>query len=75
MTWILMWWHLIFKTYLHKLPKPILMHALNPYFKAAMSRETNIRKSIDEQAVPTQSVSGKGLMLDLHFSETPPHTS
>ena len=41
-------------------PEPILTHALNPYFEGAMLTETNVRKSIEEQALPLRSASGKG---------------
>ncbi|KAA1475155.1 RhoGAP-domain-containing protein [Dentipellis sp. KUC8613] len=37
----------IFKAYLRELPEPILTHALNPYFEAAMIAETNARKGED----------------------------
>ena len=61
-------------------PEPILTHALNPYFEAAMSRETSVRKSTDEQAVPARSVNGKGPMPtsrshDGHSLRKPPSLS
>ena len=45
-----------------------------------MSRETNVRKSVDEQATPTRSVSGKGPMQssrshDGHSLRKPPSLS
>ena len=61
-------------------PEPILTHALNPYFETAMSREVNVRKSIDEQAAPARNVSGKGPMpssrsYDSHSLRKPPSLS
>ena len=57
-------------------PEPILTHALNPYFEAAMLTETNVRKSIEEQAVPSRSVSGKGSSaLDVRSLRKPPSLS
>ncbi|KAI0305522.1 hypothetical protein B0F90DRAFT_1815135 [Multifurca ochricompacta] len=53
----------IFKTYLRELPEPILTHALNPYFEVAMLTETNVRKSIEEQAAPVRKLGGKGPSL------------
>lgn len=53
----------IFKTYLRELPEPILTHALNPYFEAAMLTETNVRKSIEEQEAPMRKMGGKGPSL------------
>lgn len=52
----------IFKTFLRELPEPILTHALNPYFEAAMLTETNVRKSIEEQESPVRKL-GKGPSL------------
>ncbi|KAH8979226.1 hypothetical protein EDB86DRAFT_3089293 [Lactarius hatsudake] len=52
----------IFKTFLRELPEPILTHALNPYFEAAMLTETNVRKSIEEQESPVRKL-GTGSSL------------
>ncbi|KAI9461222.1 hypothetical protein BJY52DRAFT_1117257 [Lactarius psammicola] len=52
----------VFKTYLRELPEPILTHALNPYFEAAMLTETNVRKSIEEQEAPVR-ILGRGPSL------------
>ncbi|KAH9956913.1 hypothetical protein BC827DRAFT_1157555 [Russula dissimulans] len=70
----------IFKTYLRELPEPILTHALNRYFEVAMLAETNVRKSIEEQAAPPRSISGKGPSLpsgphDAHSLRKPPSLS
>ncbi|KAI0256190.1 hypothetical protein BJV78DRAFT_1278730 [Lactifluus subvellereus] len=51
----------VFKTYLRELPEPILTHALNRYFEAAMLTETNIRKSIEEAAVSARTVGRPSL--------------
>jgi len=57
-------------------PEPILTHALNRYFEAAMLTETNVRKSIEEQAVPSRSVSGKGSSAhDVRSLRKPPSLS
>ncbi|KAF8271251.1 hypothetical protein EI94DRAFT_1797234 [Lactarius quietus] len=53
----------VFKTYLRELPEPILTHALNPYFEAAMLTETNARKSIEEQGAPVRKLGGRGPSL------------
>ncbi|KAI9509177.1 hypothetical protein F5148DRAFT_797744 [Russula earlei] len=70
----------VFKTYLRELPEPILTHALNHYFEAAMLTETNVRKSIEEQAAPARNVSGGGSSLpsgpqDGHSLRKPPSLS
>ncbi|KAH9994977.1 hypothetical protein BJV74DRAFT_795355 [Russula compacta] len=70
----------IFKTYLRELPEPILTHALNPYFEAAMLTETNVRKSFEGQAAPVRSIGRKGPSLpsgpqDGHSLRKPPSLS
>ena len=45
-------------TCVQTVPEPILTDALNPYFEAAMSRDTDIINSVDEQAAPARSING-----------------
>ncbi|KAI0066242.1 RhoGAP-domain-containing protein [Artomyces pyxidatus] len=69
----------VFKAYLRELPEPILTHALNPFFEAAMIAETNARKS-EETNSPTPKGGARGPSLpsgprDGHALRKPPSLS
>jgi hypothetical protein len=44
-------------------PEPILTHALNPYFEAAMLTETKIGKSFEVKEAPVRKLGRKGPSL------------
>ncbi|EIM81090.1 RhoGAP-domain-containing protein [Stereum hirsutum FP-91666 SS1] len=48
----------VFKAYLRELPEPILTHALNPYFEAAMIAENNARRSEELARVEAAAAAG-----------------